>query len=321
MVYLCEKAGDRGQEETIRILECRSLDSLAAVPEEIAGLPVTELAPYVFSAHEDYDAAVRGETFWWPREEDGQELPVLNGNRLEELHLPSSLKKVGAYAFYNCENIKKMELYSTTLDWGAGVFTGCSGVEELVIHVDENRKSCMKEILAELRQTLSVIYLGAQEARLIFSEFFEEAVENTPARILVTNTHGCGQKYRNAFVNTQFQFLEYDSLFPHVRVQEPEDLVCRLALGRMRYPYHLSEKYRQMYQTYLEEHSLAAAYGAVRTQDMEQLRWLMEHIAYQGEQIACVIREAGRQGNESAASYLMDQQREKGNVRRKRFRL
>lgn len=321
MAYLCERIKNRNQTYEIRILECRSLDSLAVVPEEAAGLPVTELAPYVFSGHEDYNAAPRGETFWWPQEENSQELPVLSGNRLEELHLPSSLKKVGAYAFYNCENIKKMELYSTTLDWGAGVFTGCIGVEELTIHVDENWKSCMKEILAELRQTLSVVYLGAQEARLIFSEFFEEAVENTPARILVTNTHGCGQKYRNAFVNTQFQFLEYDSLFPHVKVQESEDLVCRLALGRMQYPYHLSEKYRQMYQEYLEEHSLAAAYGAVRKQDMEQLQWLMEHITYQGEQIAQVTQAASRQGNESATSYLMDQQRAKGNVRRKRFQL
>lgn len=321
MAYLCERIKNRNQAYEIRILECRSLDSLAVVPEEVNGLPVTELAPYAFSSHEDCNADPPGETFWWPREEDSQEQPVLNGNRLEELRLPSSLKKVGAYAFYNCENIKKMELYSTTLDWGAGVFTGCIGVEELIIHVDESRKSCMKEILAELRQTLSVVYLGAQEARLIFSEFFEEAVENTPARILVTNTHGCGQKYRNAFVNTQFQFSEYDSLFPHVKVQETERLVCRLALGRMQYPCHLTKEYRQMYQSYLEDHRLAAAYEAVEQRDMEMLRWLMEHVAYDGDQMERVIEAAGRQEDGNATSYLMDQKRTRGNVRRRRFTL
>lgn len=321
MAYLCERIKNRNQAYEIRILECRSLDSLAVVPEEVNGLPVTELAPYAFSSHEDCNADPPGETFWWPWEEDSQEQPVLNGNRLEELRLPSSLKKVGAYAFYNCENIKKMELYSTTLDWGAGVFTGCIGVEELIIHVDESRKSCMKEILAELRQTLSVVYLGAQEARLIFSEFFEEAVENTPARILVTNTHGCGQKYRNAFVNTQFQFSEYDSLFPHVKVQETERLVCRLALGRMQYPCHLTKEYRQMYQSYLEDHRLAAAYEAVEQRDMEMLRWLMEHVAYDGDQMERVIEAAGRQEDGNATSYLMDQKRTRGNVRRRRFTL
>jgi len=347
MVYLCERIKGNeirskefrreeiGTKETetkeigtkeIRILECRSLDTLAAVPEEIDGMPVTELAPYLFSSHENHDPAPRGEIFWWdPAEREVQtetpDLPLLKGDRLEELRLPPSLKKVGAYAFYNCERIRKMELYSTTLDWGAGVFTGCTGVENLTIHVDESRKSCMKEILAELRQTLSVVYLGNQEARLVFSEFFEEAVENTPARIVVTNTHGCGQKYRNAFVNTQFQFQEYDSLFPHVKVQEPETLVCRLALGRMQYPCHLSEKHRQMYQAYLEEHSLTAACEAVRCQDMEELKWLMDHIAYDGRQLDQIIETASRRENGTATSYLLDQKRAKGTVRRKRFQL
>ena len=40
----------------------------------------------------------------------------------------------------------------------------------------------------ELRQSLVVSYVGKGQAMLIFSDFFEEAVENTPARILVTNT-------------------------------------------------------------------------------------------------------------------------------------
>ena len=98
----------------------------------------------------------------------------------------------------------------------------------------------------ELRQSLVVSYVGKGQAMLIFSDFFEEAVENTPARILVTNTHGCGKQYRNAFVRTQFQFHEYDSLFPYVKVQEPESLVCRLALGRLMFPYELESAYQNL---------------------------------------------------------------------------
>ena len=30
---------------------------------------------------------------------------------------------MGAYAFYGCENLERLECASTLLDWGAGVFT------------------------------------------------------------------------------------------------------------------------------------------------------------------------------------------------------
>ena len=53
MLYLCKLIIDRSGMEGIRILECRGLDSLVVIPEDIKGTPVTELAPYIFSAQED----------------------------------------------------------------------------------------------------------------------------------------------------------------------------------------------------------------------------------------------------------------------------
>ena len=55
MLYLCKLITDRSGMEGIRIFECRGLDSLVVIPEEIKGQPVIELAPYIFSAQEDYD--------------------------------------------------------------------------------------------------------------------------------------------------------------------------------------------------------------------------------------------------------------------------
>lgn len=335
MIYRCEKLYRQTTEYGIRILECRGLDSLAAIPASIYGLPVVELAPYIFSIHPDYGAKENKDTFWWS--DDGElnapsatapdGLPALEGNRLEELRLPPYLAKVGAYAFYNCEQLRKLEVYSTTLDWGAGVFTGCYGITELTAYVDESRKSCLREILAEIRQTLDVTYLPVNHlgtvhgicARLILPEFFEEAVENTPARILVTETHGCGQKYRNAFVQTQFQFKEYDSLFPHVQVQEPETLVARLVLGRLMYPYKLEERYRKRYHEYLTEHAITAAAQAIEFGHMEQLEWLFGHATYDAAQTDCLLDIAGKVRNGSATSYLMDRKRAAGTIRRKRF--
>lgn len=318
--YLCE-----AESQGIRILEYRSLDGLAVVPEEIAGRPVTSLAPYLFSM----DGALYGgghpRAFWRSASgqeisgEEAEELPKVKGGFLKELRLPPTLRQVGAYGFYNCSSLRRLELHSTVLDWGPGVFTGCGGIKDLVIHVDESQKSCLKEVLAELRQTLTVTYDGPGKAVLIFPEFFEEAVENTPARILVTNTHGCGQKYRNAFVQTQFQFLEYDSLFPHVQVQEPEELAAELALGRLMDPYRLSRGHEGRYLEYLEQHKVCAACQALKKDDSHSLAWLVERLPYTRDQLKTVIETANREGNMAAVSLLMDKAAGRGDGKRRRF--
>ena len=92
------------------------------------------------------------------------------------------------------------------------------------------------------------------EARLIFPEYFEDSVENTPARIVCIETHGCGHRYRYCFAGRVFQYRGYDELFPHVQVQEQEELVTELALGRLMYPRELSEKFREHYLDYVREH-------------------------------------------------------------------
>ena len=186
---------------------------------------------------------------------------------------------------------------------------------------DKQVQEVILSTLAELRQTVAVDYDGPERGRLIFPEFFEEAVENTPARILVTNTHGCGQKYRNAFVSTRFQFREYDSLFPHVQVQEPERLVIALAVGRLMYPCELTEKYREQYLRYLTDHRIAAACQTAVQEDTEALAWLMEHISYDPQDMKAVIEAAGRSGSLAAVSCLMDKAGRQETAQRRRFAL
>lgn len=320
--YLWEPEG-----EGARLLAYRGYDTLAVVPEIMGGRPVRALAPYLFSADKNNSSPEHPKAQWHScfgeklSERDAMELPEIKGDALTELRLPSALRQVGAYALYNCENLKKLEFYSSTADWGTGVFTGCRGIEELDVHVVEEGRSCLKEVLAELKQTLRVFCYGHEESRLIFPEFFEEAVENTPARILVTNTHGCGQKYRNCFVDTRLRFQEYDGLFPHVKVQEPEGLVTDLALGRVMYPCCLSEKHRESYMEYLEEHRRTAACDAVERGDLKSLLWLLDHLSYEAEDLRAVIETAGRKGNPEAAGLLMDRTRTMKGRPRRRFTL
>ena len=182
---------------------CYTLDGAPVLPERMDGMPVTELDRYFFSQ------TVRGREVP-PEELNGE--PELCGSGLDELTLPEYLRKIGPYAFYNCFHLKTLSFWSTVEDWGAGVFTGCTGIKHLKIRVVPGRKSCFKEVLSELRQELMADYLdpeGRLLARLVFPEFFEESVENTPARIIMREMHGCGHMYRYCFEDTQFQFREY----------------------------------------------------------------------------------------------------------------
>lgn len=296
--YLYKYTEDGG----IKILRCRSLDSVVVIPDSIAGKPVTELGAYSFSEH----MRQLEEGRWTEADSRMDGIPEMMGDKLTGLSLPSRIRKVGAYAFYNCWNLEKLACHSRTLDWGAGAFTGCSGIIELDIQVREEEKSCFKEILTELRQTLFVVYRGRREARLVFPEFYEEAVENTPAKVFKTRMHGCGHQYRYCFRQSEFLFGAYDSLFYHMQVQEPEQLVVKLAANRLRYPYMLSADAEAAYKAYITDHRVAAAVCAVYEDDMDMLRWLMKGHSYKREDMAIVIEAVSKKGDVEMMSYLMD---------------
>ena len=140
------------------------------------------------------------------------------------------MKRLGRYAFYNCDGLKRLAFPSAIRDIGAGAFNGCRKIEELTVEADPREKSCLKEILSELNETVAVHYRERGEigkktllAELLFPAFYEEAVENTPARITETHVHGCGHRYRYCFENTQLLFREYDSLFPYMKARK----MCR----------------------------------------------------------------------------------------------
>ena len=278
---------------------CYTLDGAPVLPERMDGMPVTELDRYFFSQ------TVRGREVP-PEELNGE--PELCGSGLDELTLPEYLRKIGPYAFYNCFHLKTLSFWSTVEDWGAGVFTGCTGIKHLKIRVVPGRKSCFKEVLSELRQELMADYLnpeGRLLARLVFPEFFEESVENTPARIIMREMHGCGHMYRYCFDGGEFDFWEYDRLFPYVRAQEPEEFVSKLALCRLCFPAGLRPEAEEEYRAYIREHPAAAARAAMAEQDAAMTARLAKEARERGQLLA-MIGEAEQAGNAAALALFMD---------------
>ena len=199
------------KEDSVKILRCFGETDEIWLPDQIEGLPVAELGDYIFS--EGMRTEPKG-LLWRENGEDEEiSAPPVCGPSLRSVRLPAFLKRLGRYAFYNCDGLKRLAFPSAIRDIGAGAFNGCRKIEELTVEADPREKSCLKEILSELNETVAVHYRERGEtgektllAELLFPAFYEEAVENTPARITETHVHGCGHRYRYCFENTTASF-------------------------------------------------------------------------------------------------------------------
>lgn len=309
--------------EEIKITACRSLDEAICIPEEIGGYPVTEIGDYAFSDSGKQQENQMG-TGSCPngRERTEQPLPYLCGKRLKEVHLPKSIRKIGRYAFYNCTMLAELSCSSNIQDLGSGFFTGCRRIGHIQIKVREDEKSCLKDLLSELRQMLTVTYESQRgKAMLLFPEFFEESVENTPARLLEIRTHGCGHRYRYCFDKTKFQFHEYDELFPHVKAQEPEEIVSRLALGRLQFPYELGKNAKNEYEGYVKDHIKSAFTILLEQRELDTLKWLLSQWTFQKEEVDEAIQMANDYHYVEALGYLMDYCHENYKIKKRKFEL
>ncbi|MCD7745691.1 MAG: leucine-rich repeat domain-containing protein [Lachnospiraceae bacterium] len=344
------------------ILRCFSRDGKVAVPEQIDGLPVRELAPYAFSAHMDArmmaDGIRDGRVRLFPYESD--ERTEACGDRLEELILPATLRRVGRYCFYNCGHLRRLEFPGDLIDWGSGVFNGCRHVKEICLNAEPDERTGLKQVLDELPEELTVEFIlknrknlgrdlhtgsnrlevNASEAhrpgsdsldegctaRLVFPEFYEEGVENTPARILETHVHGTGIRYRNCFQNRRFDFALYDTLFPYALAQENENLLTELVLARLRVPYRLEPAARANYENYIKSHLFLFGKHFLEKKDTEGLQWYLERFAGpkdSGKLLDDLSSFAVQRNDPLSQSLIMDFQRknEPAPKRRKRLEL
>lgn len=271
------------------VRRCFDFGGEAEIPSAIDGHPVTELGAYAFSAHLDRELLWQelenktvkiwnfetGEQESW---KSGRiEAPELQGSQVEVVRLPEGLRKIGPYAFYNCKALTELHFHSSLKDLGAGLFTGCHHLGRLTVKLDETETSCLKEILIEVPEKMAVTVEGQLEAHLLFPEFFEESVENTPARILMTHMHGSGMNFRNSFYMKKLDFRAYDACYYMAKAEEDFDTVLEMTLDRLRYPVGLSEERRTDYESWLTEHRVQAFEKAVEQRNLDMLTWLTEY--------------------------------------------
>lgn len=317
-------------DDHVRILGYRGFNGSIRVPEKIGGLSVTEVSAYAFSGgwgREEMLSLLKEEVLLC--DEEGNPIstkkedlpPAINLEGLKEIYLPETIEKIGNYAFYNCFELTRLECSAAIADLGSGLFTGCSGMRYLDIHLVEGKRSCLKEILSELRQKLFVNYNSGQgNARLVFPELYEESVEHTPARIIIREMHGCGHLYRYCFDQADFQFHKYDGLFPHLLVQESESVIGDLVINRLYTPMNLLYHDKMVYEAYLLEHLEGVSKLAIN-EDETMFLWMMKEYGKDQVKFDSIVEMVSKIDRPELLSHLMDLRRRRFPAKKREFSL
>lgn len=314
----------RVENQAIEIIRCFGSDVKVVLPKNIDGMPVEKVAAYTFSDHKDEEK----QTFRVYETEDhvlfrGEER-LLAGMDVEEIIFPDTVREIGNYIFYGCKNLRRLEFSDALTQIGSGAFTGCGRLSFLKVHMKNGRKSCVKEILGDLWQRIDVTFCYGQEGRkavLVFPEHYEEAVENTPARILFTQHHGSGNNYRQCFYNKEMDYRKYDSLFSVAAARDKAGVLADMALGRLAFPYALSENHKSAYEHMMKERYQEIITYLMKEERFDKVKLFSAHSLWNAEMLEYALEAASKMGRTEILSYLMNEKQKSFPKERKIFRL
>lgn len=219
------------------------------LPEEIEGLPLTEVGPYCFAKNK----------------------------YLERVVLPDTVSKIDRMAFYNCTGLKELEMGADLTELGADAFMNCHNLCQLKIHAGATEKSGVRLILQQISSDLTVHFYGSGEcdsAKILFAEYYESYDEVAPAHLFGRNIEGEGFRARQFFKDGIFEYVRYDQTFSKACAEEREKTLCEMAMNRLRYPIGLTEEARLQYETYVKAHLEWICRKSVREREMETLEFL-----------------------------------------------
>ena len=320
-IYYREKSGG------IEILRCFGMGGRVEIPGMIEDKLVISAAPYAFSNHMEEKEELKNACLWEVSDglEFGREEHVLAGNDVEEIVFPYTLKEIGRYIFYGCGNLKKLEFSDSLMQIGCGAFTGCHALEKLTVHMRQGKKSGVKEMLGEMWQRIDVNFRyeyeedgieksdimhrreNKSEARLVFPEHYDEAVENTPARILYTEYHGSGSNYRQCFYDKELNYQEYDKLFEMAVAMDKLEVLVDMSFGRLEFPYELTGKASENYREYIRKNLGDIAEYLVKQEDMHRLGVISSQKLWTLEGIDSALDCASKRKETEVSAFLMNE--------------
>lgn len=311
-------------ENEIEIIRCYGIDSKVIIPEQIGGFPVTMIAPYAFS---DWKREEETNILIYENETDGlfiDQLHLLAGPYVEEIDFPDTVRKIGNYVFYGCKNLQVISASNLLTQIGSGAFTGCGMINRLNINMCSGNRSCVKEILEDLWQRIDVTFVYREEkkeVKVVFPEHYEEAVENTPARILFTQHHGSGNDYRQCFYDRKLDYQKYDNLFVVAAARDNIEVLTDIVFARLMYPKDLSDKSREKYVDFIKQNYKGAITCILQQDGMAHWKTMTKYSAWTKESIDYAIEVAAMCNKADVTGYLMNEKQKSFQSKRKKFSL
>ncbi len=240
---------EKTKEGTARLLGVDKMPGELVLPKEIEGLPLTEAGPYCFAKNK----------------------------YLERVVLPDTVTKIGRNAFYNCTGLKELELGMNLAELGSDAFMNCHNFHRLTVHGSAVGKSGARLILRQISSDMTVHFLGEagqNEAKILFSEYYESYDEVAPAHLFGRNIEGEGFRARQCFKDGILEYARYDSTFQKACAEENEKTLCEMAVNRLRYPVGLGSEARIQYETYVKAHLEFICGTIIKNREMEALEFL-----------------------------------------------
>ena len=218
------------------------------------------------------------------------------------LDFAPGIAEIGDFACYGMPDLISVSLSETLTEVGDAVFRACDALQSVHYAAPQGNFYALRALLSEPEPAFRCeLKLSDGEAELYFPSFRNEFDEDTMARAIHPRIEGCGYAFRECVTRREIDFFQYDRQFERAAAAERE-VACRIAIGRLRYPYRLAEVRRKEYRDYLAAESETAAELAFRdwkrSGDRERLlrvlSWLRRARLLSDEARRFALEEAGR---------------------------
>lgn len=222
-----------------------------SIPEEIDGRKVVSVGAYCFSEVDRLNRFT-GEDIV-PDIRPPQYMAGFYGNYVEKIVLPDSVEKIGDNAFYNCRKLLELEAGAKLKEAGSDIFMNCNSFTKLGLRHRADCPGGLKQLVSRFNSSLEVYFYdgGKTSAMLFYPEYTDSYDEIAPAHIFGRNITGEGFRARQCFSGDVPDLYQYDLVFARASVEESVNVIYKMALGRLMYPFKLTKQAASRYGEYL----------------------------------------------------------------------
>ena len=210
-------------EDSIRINKVYSSSPTIEIPELIDGYIVREIGNYCFYKKEvDLSNSILSH-------EIRSSYHECSGSDVESVRFPSTLKKLGNYAFYNCRMLKEVFLPSNLMSIGSDAFMNCLRLNHIYYDCSIFSVTILKQILTQITWDIEVDFI---DGSIFYPEYNGSYDEVGPAHIFALNIEGEGFRMRQCFKDGKIDFDGYDACFEKLCAEESESCIFHVAILR-----------------------------------------------------------------------------------------